>query len=228
MLTVGCPTLCRYDLLELMLATASEGDLKPDRYIVVDNGMALGRRWWLDHHKVEVISPGGNIGVAAGWNTILGRSDDHLVIVGDDVKFHKNTLSEMVRTAEASDADFVFPSPNFGGATMFSCFLIKKRLVERIGGFDEVFHPAYYEDNDYHRRMKLAGATEALAPCAYDHAGSATVKALGGDGGAAAANGQRYMWKWGGYPGAESLTVPRPPITGAVSPPTRPEFWKKP
>ena len=32
-----------------------------------------------------------------------------------------------------------------------------KATVDRIGYFDENFYPAYYEDNDYGRRMRVAG-----------------------------------------------------------------------
>lgn len=38
-----------------------------------------------------------------------------------------------------------------------SFFLLRKKTWEKIGRFDENFKPAYFEDNDYHARIELAG-----------------------------------------------------------------------
>lgn len=39
----------------------------------------------------------------------------------------------------------------------FSCFCVSRRLGQVIGRFDENYSPAYFEDNDTHRRIQLAG-----------------------------------------------------------------------
>lgn len=47
----------------------------------------------------------------------------------------------------------------------FSCFCVSRRLGQVIGRFDENYNPAYFEDNDTHRRIQLAGyEAGALAP----------------------------------------------------------------
>jgi len=207
MLTLGVPTLRRYDLLELLITTAKEGERKPDEYVVVDNGGSLGQRWWLG--DVKVVTPGKNLGVAGGWNEIMRQSTgDHVLIVGDDVRLHKDTLVEMERVA-LGGAGFV----RSGHAPAFSCFLLARWLFEKVGPFDERFWPAYFEDNDYHRRMKLLGYDFATAPVSYDHVGSATIKSfseaeMSTHHARFEANKQKYIAKWGGPPHAEVFTVP--------------------
>lgn len=41
----------------------------------------------------------------------------------------------------------------------FGCFFIDEEIRRELGPFDERFYPAYFEDGDYRRRMKLAGVT---------------------------------------------------------------------
>lgn len=55
----------------------------------------------------------------------------------------------------------------------FSCFCVSRRLGQVVGRFDENFNPAYFEDNDTHRRIKLAGYEGgALAPYWHFRSGS--------------------------------------------------------
>jgi len=208
MLTLGVPTLRRYDLLELLLATAKDGDRKPDEYIIVDNGGSLGERRWIDP-EMKVVTPGKNLGVAGGWNEIMQKAGgEHVLIVGDDVRLHKDTLLEMEKVA-LGGAGFV----RSGHAPAFSCFLIARWLWEKVGPFDERFWPAYFEDNDYHLRMKLLGYDFATAPVGYDHTGSGTVKSfsdteLSIHHARFEANKRRYIAKWGGPPHQETFKVP--------------------
>jgi GT2 family glycosyltransferase len=212
MLTLGVPTYRRYDLLGRLIGSALAGDVKPDRYVIVDNGGKLGRPDWMPA-CAEILVPGHNIGVGPAWNVIIQSSEDMLVICGDDIDLAPNTLAEMVRVAEEQDADFVYPFPNFPNAQMFSCFLFRKRLVEKVGLFDESFSPAYFEDNDYYRRMELAGVQQLTAPCAYGHVNSGTLKSFSPS--ELQEHHQRfealrahYIRKWGGPPHAEKYDVP--------------------
>lgn len=54
---------------------------------------------------------------------------------------------EMLKSAE----------PRWEPGPDFSCFCISRRLGQVIGRFDENYYPAYFEDNDTHRRIQLAG-----------------------------------------------------------------------
>src|SRR5689334_16853642 len=123
MVTLGIPTLNRYDLLELAIKSAEAGNLKPDKYLIVDNGtkftyndfyLSLGTR-------IEVIRPGGNLGVAGGWNRLIQNSSDIRIISNDDVIFFEDTIEKLV---DAFDPDCVSFPAGVPAANAFSCFLI--------------------------------------------------------------------------------------------------------
>ena len=100
-------------------------------------------------------------------------------------------------------------SPNFSG------YMISKAAYEKIGKFDEEFKPAYFEDNDYHRRINLAGMKAICLPTAmFYHYGSRTQMEALGNGEvvvpspAFEKNREYYKTKWGGVPGQELFKTP--------------------
>lgn len=99
------------------------------------------------------------------------------------------------------------------GGPDFSCFLITK-ACHKWFQFDEGFIPAYHEDNDYHRRLQLAGFGDKIfgVNLPFLHYGSGTLKSVehvaNGWGARFAACQEYYVKKWGGLPGHETYTVP--------------------
>lgn len=103
-------------------------------------------------------------------------------------------------------------SPNF------SAFMINKRCWEEVGEFDTGFFPAYFEDNDYHYRIKLAGLKAIVYPPAmFYHYGSRTQNESNPTPIVASirfeANRAYYIEKWGGAPGGERFKVPFDDLT---------------
>jgi GT2 family glycosyltransferase len=47
-----------------------------------------------------------------------------------------------------------------------AAFAIRREVIERIGGFDEDFYPAYYEETDFCYRARVAGFETIYAPAA--------------------------------------------------------------
>lgn len=95
----------------------------------------------------------------------------------------------------------------------FSAFMITKEGYEKVGEFDENFSPAYFEDNDYHYRINLAGLKAITVPMAvYYHYGSRTsVEGLPRSierHQSFERNRQYYIKKWGGMPGKENYKTP--------------------
>lgn len=92
----------------------------------------------------------------------------------------------------------------------FSAFMVSGKCWARVGEFDELFWPAYYEDNDYHYRMKLARvAAITYPPAMFFHWGSATqLEALGRPLTDSSNQHANYVRKWGGDPGKEAYTSP--------------------
>jgi GT2 family glycosyltransferase len=95
----------------------------------------------------------------------------------------------------------------------FSAFMLNRRCWETVGEFDENFFPAYFEDNDYHYRMRLAGLRAIVHPPAlFYHFGSRTqnearpAPIVPGDW--FERNRSYYVRKWGGPPGQEQYRDP--------------------
>lgn len=216
--TLAVPHLRLHGLLQKFLESAERGTRKPDNYFVIDNGCQLGDKM----ARGEVVLPantvvanhGRHMGVAGAWNLALNTYPDWVIFSNDDVELHPDTIQSLVTAAEENaDAEFIFPQFNPGA--MFCVFLIKHVVIDKIGGFDEQFHPAYFEDNDFHHRMKKAGIREYQAPNAsYDHVVSATLKSFNEQEMAVHHeqfnnNRTKYIAKWGNVPGLEAYDVPR-------------------
>ncbi len=83
---------------------------------------------------------------------------------------------------------------------VFLCTLIKRELIEKLGGLDERFSPGNYEDDDYCLRAQLAGYKTLIATDAFvHHYGSKSFKA---DGEAKyyerlRINNEKFIRKWG-------------------------------
>lgn len=99
------------------------------------------------------------------------------------------------------------------GGPDFSCYVIT-RECHRWFQFDEGFVPAYHEDNDYHRRLELAGFGDRIfgINLPFLHYGSGTLE---GNpqmretwGRKFQACQQYYIQKWGGLPGQETYPYP--------------------
>jgi GT2 family glycosyltransferase len=112
----------------------------------------------------------------------------------------------MARALRYGEPDIV-TSENVGG---FACFGLTAELVAEVGYLDERFAPAYFEDNDYHYRVRLAGFELRNAPgCTITHARSATLQVMSEPERQLLAmrfkqNLALYRQKWGGVVGQET------------------------
>lgn len=60
-----------------------------------------------------------------------------------------------------------------------ACLMVKRRALEAVGGFDEEFYPAWFEDVDLCRRIRDAGGRIAYEPLArFRHHGGASLARL--------------------------------------------------
>ncbi len=140
------------------------------------------------------------------------EKDETIGIVGplsnrvSGVQFVKNanynTIEEMhdfankITVANAGKS-FEFPR------VAFLCTLIKRKVIETIGGLDERFTPGNYEDDDYCLRAQLAGFKTVIAQDVFiHHYGSKSFKADGENKYAniLEVNKRKFISKWGGTP----------------------------
>jgi len=143
------------------------------------------------------------------------ENSEALVLTGRD---YKHLLPE---------ADSIFelpqPEPDLQESPDFACFVINQAAYEVIGSFDENFQKAYFEDNDYRRRIRLLGChafNDGAAP--FYHYGSQTQN----HGGPVVSsqefvtNRNYYVAKWGGVVGHEKFVHPYNNTSFSVS------MWK--
>lgn len=200
---IGIATLNRYDLLKESL-DKYKVDFPETKIHIVDNGCQniVGN---------NVYPQDINLGVACSWNLLcreIFKTKDYALIVNDDVylgydEYHINKI-----LSKHNYPLFIRSSNSW------SMFLISKELFAQIGGFDEVFYPAYYEDSDYIYRMKLAGinqvideelnAEKYMISGTHEKAPELVNEAM-------KTNKTRYVRKWGGLPLLETFTEPYGP-----------------
>jgi len=193
------PTLNQYSLLEKCLDALAGGEYVPEKVILVDNGGEYAgddRGGWL-----QVVRPAKNLGVAASWNLAAAiAGDNDLLVLNDDLRVGQETVGKLITCL----------APHVVANHSWSCFLWRASTRKVVGLFDERFYPAYYEDNDYARRLWLAGLAHAhVGDPDCRHAGSATAAARSDQHHQEfSENSARYSAKWGGPPGSERWHEP--------------------
>jgi glycosyltransferase involved in cell wall biosynthesis/GT2 family glycosyltransferase len=181
------------------------------------NGLDVFKDYLISYPNQKYFTCNDHLGVAQSWNQLLkyafNTNDyDTIVIIGADIEMQKGYFSGYVKDLEVGDFDFT-TAKDYG----FNCFAITKKCYDIVGGFDENIFPAYFEDNDYHTRVKLSGLTigDIGNPDLFKHYGSVTIK---NDEFYNSANGQTfkmnekyYCEKWGSIPGdADRFTYKTP------------------
>lgn len=178
---LGIPVLNRFDLLQecirtidvqvgvLLLIDNSDGDELEDAIedVVGQNESIL---------KYHVIKPIVNSGVAASWNLIIKSWPDApwWCIANADTVFGRGDLAVLSTTIRRY-ADDIFGIPQWVGINGdWRAFGITPSCIERVGWFDENFHPIYCEDADYERRCTIEGVRYSFIDGTTTHVGSAS------------------------------------------------------
>lgn len=206
---VCIPTLNAYSELIKCIDSISESTIKVDNIFILDNGGKFYRDY---PSNLSIIRAERNLGVAKSWNWFISNVPEIRIICNDDVQFSPDAIEKMV--ASYTEDRLIFPNA-LGNMNSFSCFILPNKIIEKVGLFDESISPnyAYFEDNDYHRRMKLAGFDIATCDAAVGHSQSSTIKNYGKS---MRSEHHRkfdiakknYIKKWGGIPGEETFTTP--------------------
>lgn len=165
-----------------------------------------------------------NIGVSCGWNEgirrAIKREIDVLLISNDDVVLMPGAIDNIIDSLPDYDlvsaAQIKDRRPTTGlieGPADFSFFAIRPmEFVKKFGWFDQNFSPAYFEDNDMHYRILLAGGKTAMRfDAQMKHKGSVTQNSK--KGGVVSSkmfedNRAYYIRKWGAIPGDEEFKHP--------------------
>lgn len=103
------------------------------------------------------------------WNWAIAQSSHEWVLVAsDDIKLKEGWYGRISQEREA------YPGVLWHGASR--CFFINKKLIERIGWFDENMTSFCYEDLDYIRRINQADAPHLYGPVSVFEQDAVTLK----------------------------------------------------
>jgi hypothetical protein len=117
--------------------------------------------------RVRLTRSTSNPGAAGGANMGLRAIAENPspeaswgVIVNSDIQFHAGSLARLAQRMAGALA----AQPNLGVAFVhlhplatWSAYAATRKLVQTVGLQDENFYPAYFEDDDFSKRVRLAG-----------------------------------------------------------------------
>ena len=163
-------------------------------YILLLNNDVVVTKGWLNR-MVEVITTNEKIGIVGPVsNSVSGFQLDK------NAKY--KSIEEMHKYAgklSVSKKGEIIEFPRVA----FLCTLIKKDVIDKIGGLDERFTPGNFEDDDFCLRSQLAGYKTVIAPDVFiHHYGSVSFKKNGENKYAKRLeiNKQKFIKKWGATP----------------------------
>ena len=168
---LGFATLSRFDMAQRLLDSI---DYPVEHLVIVDNS---GRKEFEPRTSDYVLNtwvirvPSG-LGANGAWNLII-KSTPHApywVIPNDDSWFAPGALETIANNVDKNAFNFVNVEPKW------SCVIPSEGSVMKAGLWDEVFHPVYYDDDDYEWRMKELGVPFNTIDAVVHHDNSSTLK----------------------------------------------------
>jgi GT2 family glycosyltransferase len=201
---IGIATLNRFDLLHPALLFYLR-DFPYTKIYVIDNGKQ-GISDKIKHPNIDVIEMDDNIGVSASFNKLfelIYEFNDYALILNDDIYLGRKDW-EIDNLLTNFKKDFYVATQDW------CAFILPKETHKKVGGFDEKFFPAYYEDNDYTYRMKLLGKSLFQIPFLnpFVYKSSQTLEKMPSIKTYIDSNKQYYIDKWGGLPKEEKFVKP--------------------
>jgi GT2 family glycosyltransferase len=163
-------TYSRFELADRLLASI---DYPVENLVIVDNSgkqtyvpvkPEMVKRMWL----IQV--PYG-LGYGGGLNLIVKTTPfaPYWVLLNDDSVLAPGALQKISEEVDPDTINFLSIMPKWSG------FVLGEKVVKDVGLFDERFHPIYFEDNDYERRIINAGFEAKFIHATLAHDNSSTI-----------------------------------------------------
>jgi len=169
----------------------------PHNFIIVDNASTDRTNILLNDlskysNQIHIRNK-TRVSLSVAWNQGLRRAMQdsefmYAFVINNDIVFESFCVDRLIKFVEnhpeyvlvsgVNTRDFRKQEGKIGeGCIDFAAFLITKACIEKVGLFDENFVGAYFEDNDYHQRVKVAKLkTCVVCDVGFYHHGSRTIK----------------------------------------------------
>lgn len=168
---LGFATLSRFDLAQRLLESI---DYPVQKLVIVDNS---GRKSWIPEpndyvSELWTIRLPHGLGANGAWNLIIKTTPfaPYWVIPNDDSWFERGALETIANNVDPEKFNFVDVNPKW------SCVVPGEGAILKAGLWDEVFHPIYYDDDEYEWRMNMLGVEFNHIPAKVHHDNSSTLK----------------------------------------------------
>lgn len=168
---LGFATLSRFDLAQRLLDSI---DYPVEHLVIVDNS---GKMEWEPKPNGFIVNtwiirvPSG-LGANGAWNLII-KSTPHApywVIPNDDAYFEPGALATIAAEVDTTKFNFLNITPKW------SCVIPTEGSVMKAGLWDEVFHPIYFDDDEYEWRMQKLGVEFHIINAKVHHDNSSTLQ----------------------------------------------------
>jgi len=167
---LGFLTYSRFDLAQRLLDSI---DYPVKDLVIVDNS---GKREFtpVKPDLVEnlwLIQVPHGLGYGGGLNLIVKTTpfSPYWVLLNDDSVLAPGALKKISEQVDTEAINFLSIMPKWSG------FVLGEGAVLKAGLFDERFHPIYFEDNDYERRLLAHGVPAKFIHAALQHDNSSTL-----------------------------------------------------
>ena len=167
---LGFATLSKFDMAQRLLDSI---DYPVQKLVIVDNS---GRKSWIPEpndyvSELWTIRLPHGLGANGAWNMIIKSTpfSPYWVIPNDDSWFEPGALEIIANNVDPQKFNFVNVNPKW------SCVVPGEGAILKAGLWDEVFHPIYYDDDEYEWRMNLLGVEFNHIPATVHHNNSSTL-----------------------------------------------------
>jgi GT2 family glycosyltransferase len=166
------PVLTAPHLLYRMVASI---DYPVRHLVIIDNGRCVDPTqlgdWAGRIEQVNLLPIPANLGVAGSWNLGIKVTPfaPWWLVANFDITWPSGSLSAWDTGDRRGTLCLSAGSPPW------CAFSVGEQVVARVGLFDEGLHPAYFEDNDYQRRVEHAGLPVDHSGIPVHHDNSSTL-----------------------------------------------------
>jgi hypothetical protein len=168
---LGFATLSKFDMAQRLLDSI---DYPVQKLVVVDNS---GLKAWIPEpndyvSELWTIRLPHGLGANGAWNLIIKTTPfaPYWVIPNDDSWFEPGALETIANEVDPEKFNFVDVNPKW------SCVVPGEGAILKAGLWDEIFHPIYYDDDEYEWRMNMLGVEFNHIPAKVHHDNSSTLK----------------------------------------------------